>query len=128
AANAWPGRAGLAKSYASWQRLCDEGSRIGPDLTGGQRRNLDYVLDNVLDPGAIVPREYKVHVLRLTDGRVVQGVIAEETPQTIAVQTANDIVHIPIAEIEARKKSPLSMMPEGVFDLLSPDDLRDLVA
>jgi putative heme-binding domain-containing protein len=58
----------------------------------------------------------------------VQGVIQEETSQTLAVQTANDIVRIPTAEIEARKESPLSMMPEGIFDRLSPDEIRDLVA
>jgi putative heme-binding domain-containing protein len=97
-------------------------------LTGGQRSNLDYVLDNVLDPSAIVPREYKVHVLRLADGRVLQGVIAEETPQTLSVRTANETVHVPTAEIESRKESPLSMMPEGLFDRLAADEIRDLVA
>jgi putative heme-binding domain-containing protein len=77
------------KTCASCHRLFDEGSRIGPELTGSQRHNLDYLLDNVLDPSAIVPREYKVNVLRLTDGRVVQGVILEETPHVLTVQTAN---------------------------------------
>jgi putative membrane-bound dehydrogenase-like protein len=122
------GRAVFARNCATCHVLFGEGSKIGPELTGSQRHNVDYVLDNVLDPSAIVPREYKVHVLRLNDGRVVQGVIQEETPQTLSVQTANDIVRIPTAEIEARKESPLSMMPEGIFDRLSPDEIRDLVA
>ena len=51
AGQSFAGRAVFAKNSASCHRLFDEGSRIGPDLTGGQRRNLDYVLDNVLDPG-----------------------------------------------------------------------------
>jgi putative heme-binding domain-containing protein len=97
-------------------------------LTGGQRRNLDYVLDNVLDPSAIVPRDYKVNVFRLADGRVVQGVIQEETPQVVTVQTANEMVRLPTAEIEARKESQLSMMPEGLFERLSPEEIRDLIA
>jgi len=122
------GRAVFAKNCATCHVLFGEGSKIGPELTGSQRHNVDYVLDNVLDPSAIVPREYKVHVLRLNDGRVVQGVIQEETPQTLSVQTANDIVRIPTGEIEARKESQLSMMPEGIFDRLSPDEIRDLVA
>ena len=105
-----------------------QGYASGGDLPGGQRHNLDYVLDNVLGPSAIVPREYKVHVLRLTDGRIVQGVIVSETPQTLSVQTANDTVHIPTSEIEARKESQLSMMPEGLFDRLAADEVRNLVA
>ncbi|MBW8884184.1 MAG: c-type cytochrome, partial [Planctomycetia bacterium] len=122
------GRAVFAKNCAACHLLFGEGSKIGPDLTGGQRHNIDYVLDNVLDPSGIVPREYKVHILRLADGRVLQGVIADETPQTLTVQTANETVSIPTSEIEARKESPLSMMPEGIFDRLAADEIRDLVA
>jgi putative membrane-bound dehydrogenase-like protein len=122
------GRAVFAKNCAACHVLFGEGSKIGPDLTGGQRHNIDYVLDNVLDPSAIVPREYKVHVLRLADGRVLQGVIAAETPQTLTMQTANETISVPTSEIEARKESPLSMMPEGIFDRLTGEDIRDLVA
>jgi putative membrane-bound dehydrogenase-like protein len=122
------GRAVFARVCANCHKLFDEGGKVAPDLTGGQRHNLDYVLDNVLDPSGIVPREYRVHVLKLADGRVVQGVIAEESPQMVSVQTANDLVHVPAAEIEGRKDSPLSMMPEGLFEQLSPDEVRDLIA
>jgi putative membrane-bound dehydrogenase-like protein len=122
------GHAVFAKICASCHVLFGEGSKIGPDLTGGQRHNLEYVLDNVLDPSAIVPREYKVHVLRLADGRVLQGVIAAENPLTLTIQTANETISVPTSEIEARKESPLSMMPEGMFDRLSPEEIRDLVA
>jgi putative heme-binding domain-containing protein len=121
------GRAIYAKTCATCHKLFDEGNRIGPELTGSQRTNLDYVLDNVLDPSAIVPREYKANILRLADGRVVQGVILEETPQTLVVQTANETLRIPPGEIEARKESGLSMMAEGLFDRLSAEEIRDLV-
>ncbi|MEX2175136.1 MAG: PVC-type heme-binding CxxCH protein [Pirellulaceae bacterium] len=122
------GRELFARTCATCHKLFDEGSRVGPELTGSQRTNLDYVLDNVLDPSGIVPRDYQANILRLADGRVVQGVILEETPQTLAVQTANEIVRIPTGEIQARKVSPLSMMPEGLLDRLSPDQVRDLVS
>jgi putative heme-binding domain-containing protein len=122
------GRALYAKSCGACHKLFDEGGRVGPELTGSQRANLDYLLDNVLDPSAIVPREYKAHVLRLADGRVVQGVILEETSPTLVVQTANEMLRIPTSEIESRKESGLSMMPEGLFDRLAADELRDLVA
>jgi putative heme-binding domain-containing protein len=121
------GRAIFAKTCANCHKLFDEGSKLGPELTGSQRHNLDYVLDNVLDPSAIVPRDYKVNVLRLTDGRVVQGVILAETPHTLTVQTANETIPVAVTDIEARKESPLSMMPEGLLDRLHQDDIADLV-
>jgi putative membrane-bound dehydrogenase-like protein len=122
------GRAVFAKTCANCHRLFGEGAKIAPELTGSQRANLDYVLDNVLDPSGIVPNEYKVHILRLADGRILQGVITEENPQTLTIQTANETLSLPIADIEARKSSPLSMMPEGLFDRLTPDEIRNLVA
>ncbi len=122
------GRAVFTKNCATCHKLFGEGAKIAPDLTGGQRHNLDYVLDNVLDPSGIVPREYEVTVFRLTDGRIVQGVIAEENPPTVTVQTANEALSFPLSDVEARKKSPISMMPEGLFDRLTPEEIRDLVA
>jgi putative membrane-bound dehydrogenase-like protein len=122
------GRTVYAKTCAACHKLFDDGGKLAPELTGSQRHNLDYVLDNVLDPSAIVPREYKANILRLADGRVVQGVIVEETPHAVAVQTPSELVRVPVGDIEARKESSLSMMPEGLFDRLQPDEIRDLVA
>jgi putative heme-binding domain-containing protein len=128
AADVANGRAIFSTKCATCHRLFDAGSKLGPELTGAQRQSLDYVLDNVLDPNAIVPREYRASVLRLTDGRIVQGVIIEETPQTLAVQTPNETLRLPVGDVEARKESGLSMMPEGLFDQLSAEAIRDLVA
>ena len=121
------GRTLYARNCGACHKLFDDGGRVGPELTGSQRTNLDYVLDNVLDPSAIVPREYKAHAIRLADGRVVQGVILEETPLTLVVQTANDTIRIPTSDIDSRKESGLSMMPEGLFDRMTAEEVRDLV-
>jgi putative heme-binding domain-containing protein len=64
----------------------------------------------------------------LADGRIVQGVIVEETPQILVVQTPNETIRVPTGDIESRKESGLSMMPEGLFDRLSAHELCDLVA
>lgn len=122
------GRLLFAKNCATCHKLFGEGTALAPELTGSQRANLDYVLENVLDPSGLVPREYKVQVVRLADGRVVQGVIASETAEVLALRTANETVFIPTGEIEERKESPVSMMPEGLFDRLSAAEIRDLVA
>jgi putative heme-binding domain-containing protein len=121
------GRALYARNCGTCHKLFDDGGRVGPELTGSQRANLDYLLDNVLDPSGIVPREYKAHTIRVADGRVVQGVILEEQPLMLVVQTANDTVRIPTGDIDSRKESGLSMMPEGLFDRLTAEEVRDLV-
>lgn len=127
-ANLSAGRALFVKNCASCHRLFDEGGRMGPELTGSQRTNLDYVLENALDPSAVVPREYKVTTFLLDTGRVVQGVVLSETAQAATVQTPNETLIIPLSSIEDRKPSPLSMMPEGILQRLTDDEVRDLVA
>lgn len=127
-ANSSNGRALFVRNCATCHKLFGEGTPIGPELTGSQRANLDYILENVLDPSALVPREHKVNVVQLADGRVVQGIVAEETPSTLTLRTANDTVYVATSEIENRRESPQSMMPEGLFDKLTPDEIRDLIA
>ncbi len=121
------GRALYTKTCGSCHKLYGQGGVIGPELTGAQRTNLDYLLDNVLDPSAIVAREYKVTVLELASGRVVQGIVVEENDFGVTVQTPNEKVTVPKDQIEARTPSDVSMMPEGLFDRLTPTELRDLV-
>jgi putative heme-binding domain-containing protein len=126
-ANLQQGRGLFVKNCSSCHRLFDEGGKMGPELTGSQRTNLDYVLENALDPSAVVPREYQVTTFLLDNGRVVQGIVLRETVQAVNVQTPNEVLTIPLASIEERKPSKLSMMPEGIFQRLSDDEVRDLV-
>jgi len=122
------GQALFAKTCGNCHKLYGTGGAIGPELTGSQRTNLDYLLDNVLDPSAIVAREYAVTVLELESGRVIQGFVVEETALSLTIQTANERIAVPKDQIEARTSSNVSMMPEGLLDRLSEVEMRDLVA
>src|SRR5262245_10835421 len=122
------GRQMFVKNCASCHKLYDDGGDIGPALTGSQRANLDYILENVLDPSAVVPREYQVTVIDLHNGRRINGIIRAETDKAITVVTANETLVVPKDEIESRNVSKLSMMPEGILDKMSEQEVRDLVA
>jgi putative heme-binding domain-containing protein len=122
------GRQVFAKTCASCHKLYDDGGDVGPALTGSQRANLDYILENVLDPSAVVPREYQVNVIQMSNGRVINGIIKAETDKSLTVRTANETILVPKEEIESRTVSKLSMMPEGIFDKLSEQEVRNLVA
>ena len=108
--------------------LFGEGAKIGPDLTGAQRANLDYVLENLIDPNAIVGQNYQMTVATLDDGRVVSGVIESENDATVTLKTTSGKITLSRSEIEELHTSPVSMMPEGQLEKLAFDELRDLVA
>jgi putative heme-binding domain-containing protein len=127
-ANLGAGRLLYTKHCASCHKLFGEGGAIGPDLTGSQRTNLDYVLENMLDPSAIVPREYQVQTVVTSGGRTITGIVKEETERALTMQTQNEVIIVPRDEVETRAPSRLSMMPEGVIEQLTRDELRDLVA
>jgi len=115
------------KNCAACHKLFGEGGNIGPELTGSQRANLDYVLENMLDPSAVVPREYQVSIITTENGRTLTGIIKEETERALTVQTQNEVVIIPKNEIESRRQSNLSMMPEGMMERMTNEEVRDLV-
>jgi putative membrane-bound dehydrogenase-like protein len=121
------GRAVFVKHCGACHKMFGEGGAVGPELTGSQRANLDYVLENVLDPSAVVPNEYRLINFTLTDERVVGGIILRETKDAITIRTPNETVVFPISEIASRKQTNLSIMPDGLFDAMKPDEVRDLV-
>jgi putative heme-binding domain-containing protein len=122
------GKAVFAKTCATCHKLFGDGASIGPELTGSQRGNLDYILENVLDPSAVVAKEYQVIVFELKNGRVLNGIVAAETERAVTVQTQNEKVVVAKDDIESRTQTNVSMMPEGLFDALSPQEVRNLVA
>jgi putative heme-binding domain-containing protein len=125
--NASRGRAVFAKTCAQCHTLYGAGGNVGPDLTGSQRANTDYVVQNVVDPSALIAREYQVTLIRTKDKRVVSG-IATETPDGYKVVTETGTTIIPKAQVDKLKKSELSMMPEGLLTGMSDGDVIDLFA
>ncbi len=121
------GRAVFTKNCLSCHRLFGEGRQVGPDLTGAQRTDLDYVLINVMDPSALVGGAYRVTILVTKDGRVVNGVVKAEDAHTITLETATERVVVATQDIEERAQQPVSMMPEGLLHRLKLEEIRDLV-
>ena len=108
-------------------KLFGEGGEVGPEITGSQRNNLDYVLNNIVDPNSTVGKDFQAWNVFTIDGQTHNGLITRETPQSIVLHTATKIVSIPTAEIEERQKTALSMMPEGLLPLLQDSQVLDLV-
>src|SRR5262249_41382906 len=122
------GRAVFARTCASCHTLFDAGGKIGPDLTGSQRSNPEYILTKVLDPNAVVPSDYQVTRIATVGGRVITGIVKEETEKTLAIQTPTEIIRLPKADIDERTKMGTSLMPEGQLAQLTDAEARDLIA
>ncbi|MEM7600112.1 MAG: PVC-type heme-binding CxxCH protein [Verrucomicrobiota bacterium] len=127
-------RADLSQGRLHYQTLCSachqlygEGGKLGPDLTGSGRANLDYLLENMVDPSAVVGADYRVTTITTSDGRVLSGVVASENKQTLSLRLLNEETILEKRSIEKREVLPTSMMPEGLLRALQPDQIRDLI-
>ena len=115
------------KQCGNCHRFFGEGGTIGPDITGAQRSNLQYLLENIVDPSASVAKEFRMQMFRTADGRVINGLVESEGEHSITIVNATDRVVVPIDEIEARKHSEVSVMPSGLLDPLGQREIRDLM-
>lgn len=113
---------------ASCHKLYGEGGVVGPDLTGSGRADLDYLLDHVVDPSSLVPADYRLTILTLKDGRVLNGVLKQQTPRTVTLQTQNEVLVLERSEVLEQEQPAQSLMPEGLLESLAPGDARNLLA
>lgn len=121
------GRVVYQKVCSTCHRLYGHGASIGPDLTGSGRANLDYLLQNLVDPSATVGAEYRMTVVVLKDGRVLNGIVTARQDNTMTLQTTQDRMIIEWDEIETTKLSSVSLMPDGQLQTLTAAQIRDLV-
>jgi putative membrane-bound dehydrogenase-like protein len=121
------GRALFNAACAVCHRLYGHGGDSGPDLTGSGRENLDYLLENIVDPSAVVSADFKVTVVTLKDGRVFNGVITAQNNRTVSLKIMTGTLTLARAEIEEMEPSELSLMPEGLMDGWPMDRVRDLI-
>jgi len=127
-ASASRGRAVYQKTCANCHLLYDEGGDIGPELTGSNRANLDYILLNSIDPSFDVPDGYKTVMVVTDDGRLVMGVVAEEDATKLVLKTVEDPrLVIAKEDIEGRKVSEKSMMPDGQLEQMTNKEVIDLI-
>ncbi len=122
------GRVVFQTSCAVCHRLNGEGSNIGPDLTGAARENLNYLLENILAPSASLADEYRQVTVLLADGRVLVGTAKPGANNTLKLQTTSELLTLSKDEIEEQSVAPISMMPEGLLDVLDEARARDLIA
>ena len=114
---------------ASCHKLHGEGQAIGPERTGYERDNVDFLLLAIVDPNAAIREEFTNFELETADGLLLTGFIVERGPQSVTIEDGEQgRVTVDKARIKSLKASPTSRMPEGLLDALSEQQTRDLFA
>jgi putative heme-binding domain-containing protein len=109
--------------------LKGEGGKIGPDLSGYERDNLDFMLPAIVDPSLGIREEFTLYNLTTKDGQVLAGFVEETTPQFVTMKDAGgNKTKVSREEIKTLIASPISLMPEGLLNAMSPEQTRDLFA
>lgn len=120
----------FARTCAACHILSGAGGKIGPDITGANRGNLEYLLSNIVTPSAIIQDDYRMHIILTDDGRIYSGIPSEENDRTLKLHVAdrNDPLLLSKSTIESREIAAVSMMPDGILNNLSDAEVVDLVS
>ncbi len=119
-----------AASCASCHKYNDHGAAIGPTLTGiGRRYSKREILESILYPAHVVIDQYASKKVLTVDGRVLTGMVAQNGDGSIDLRDANnEVVTIDEKEIDQILPSSSSIMPSGLLDDLSLQEISDLMA
>lgn len=107
--------------------LFGEGGKIGPDLTVANRKDKDFLLTSIVDPSAVIRKEFLNYIVKTKDGRTIIGSVAEETAAGLTLaNVSNERTTVARDVIASMEDSGISLMPEGLLHALTPQELRDL--
>lgn len=127
-ANLSNGRAKFEQSCALCHELFDSGKPIGPELTGSNRTDLDYLLVNILDPNAVIGKDYLLTTVETKDGRTAAGIIQRQNAASITLVNQVESTTLPRAQVKTVTQLEMSLMPPGLLQGMSDDDVADLIA
>jgi putative membrane-bound dehydrogenase-like protein len=123
------GKKVFQNTCASCHKLFGEGNSVGPDLTSADRKSVDSLLANIVTPSAYIRPEYISFRAELKDDSVIDGLMVESTPSAITLLDRNNTKHLLAREqIRELRESAVSLMPEGLLEALSPQQVIDLFA
>lgn len=128
AADPHKGRVMFQNLCASCHKMFGEGGEVGPEITGSQRTNIDYLLENLVDPSAAVAQDFQLLIIETTGGRTLSGFVRSENDNALTLQSINEQVVVPLSEIKKRTPAEVSIMPEGLLQTMTTEQIRDLFA
>ncbi|WP_414661846.1 PVC-type heme-binding CxxCH protein [Horticoccus sp. 23ND18S-11] len=127
--NPYAGEATFTARCASCHKLFFKGGNVGPDLTPYQRDNLGTMLLSIINPNAEIREGYQYYSVETTDGRSLSGFLVDRDNQVAVLRgLGGENITLRAAEMKELKPMGQSLMPSGLLDGLSDQELRDLFA
>jgi putative heme-binding domain-containing protein len=127
--NPYAGEALFQQRCAACHRLFFKGGFVGPDLTSYQRDHLGTLLTSILDPSGEIREGYASVEVETRDGRTLSGFLTDrDDRQTTLRGLDGQDQALPAAVVLAVRPTGRSLMPEGLLEGLSDDQLRDFFA
>ena len=107
----------------------DDGNMIGPPLTTiGSKLNKPQLYEAILYPSAAIEMGYETWVVRTKDGDIFSGIKSEDTPEHVTIKDTDGKYHdVDRDKIDRLVKQNISLMPEGLNETMTRQDLLDLV-
>ena len=107
-------------------KLFGEGGQIGPELTGYDRSNADFWLDNLFMPSMEIREGFGAYIVKTKGGQILTGLMDAQDAKGIVIKDmANNKTALKQTDIESMTASPVSLMPEGLTTGMSDADLKD---
>jgi putative membrane-bound dehydrogenase-like protein len=100
---------------------------LGPSLVGSWRNGLDYFVENIVDPNAVVGESFRTTVIVTQSGTVVTGMLDSETDSAVVLRTAEERIVVPKDEIDDRRLESQSIMPTAILDTLTEVERIELL-
>ena len=123
------GHALFTKHCATCHTLFAEGGQTGPNLTGYERDNMDFLLLAVVDPSAAIREEFTQFQIVTTSGLTLTGLIDKQDDRTVSIRGANNqTTLLNRDEVEVLKAMDTSIMPDGLVEKINDTELADLFA
>jgi putative membrane-bound dehydrogenase-like protein len=132
----WDARGNPDKGWVVYDRICGQchvmhnrGAEVGPNITANGRGSYEQLLVSVFHPSLVIGDAFKSVTVRTEDGTIVTGLLVsrDETKTVIKVQGGKETV-IPASEIAEFRQDTKSLMPEGIENQMTPQEVADLLA
>ena len=125
--NAGAGRQHFQKLCLQCHRIGNEGTRLGPELTGAGKHGVRYFLENIIDPDAVIGTDFQATIVETKDDESITGLLANETVSAVTLRTTTGDSVIPKSTIKTKTTSAKSLMPEGLLDSLAEREQIELL-
>jgi putative heme-binding domain-containing protein len=119
-----------AARCAICHKVQGQGGEVGPDLSQiGGKFDRTHLIESILDPSAEIVQGYHATLVETKAGRTYTGIVKSESATAVTLVDADaKTITIPLKEVERRELSKVSLMPEGLANLLTPGEFTDLIA